>query len=88
MNAAADVLIAVVKNAEKLIIDDVIERPKPVFNFTKVDENYHKLLERSMNKKKDDNESNISILKIFKFIKNLSFFKIYLFHNLFTHSLF
>ncbi len=58
LNAAADILIEVIINAEKLLVDDGVERPKPVFNFTKVDENYHKLLEKSMNKQNNETEGN------------------------------
>jgi len=58
-------LIAVVRNAEKLLIDDCVKRPKPVFNFTKVDENYYKLLEKSMSKKKTEAEGKYFHIEVF-----------------------
>jgi len=58
LNAAADIIITVVRNAEKLLIEDYIEKPKPVFNFTKVDENYSKILNKVFNKNEHENESN------------------------------
>jgi len=39
-------------------LDDYVDRPKPVFNFTKVDEDYHKLLDKSMNKNEAEGNLN------------------------------
>jgi len=59
LNAAADVLIDVIKSAERLLSNNEIERAKTVFNFTKVDENYYKLLDKSINKKIDEVGGNL-----------------------------
>lgn len=44
LNAAADIIINVIKNAEKLLTKTNQERPSPTFDFPKVDPSYSKIL--------------------------------------------
>ena len=50
LNLAVDVIINVILNAEKLLLDN-LERPSPTFNFPMVDESYSKMYKNICNEK-------------------------------------